>query len=105
MNPLRIIMAFLASASIAYPTEKWEWLPNINPQPTHAAYVDPDSEPAVEFDPQVVFREEGTLAASMSFGHITVNVDIAEADGLAARIAELLNDARSIFHAKAFRRR
>jgi hypothetical protein len=102
MNPLRIIMAFLASASIAYPTEKWEWLPNVNPQPTHAAYVDPDSEPAVEFDPQVVFREEGTLAASMSFGHITVNVDIAEADGLAARIAELLNDARSIFHAKPF---
>jgi hypothetical protein len=49
-----------------------------------------------EVQPQVIFREEGQVSASLSFGHLTIDVDIAHANELAEGITSLLNSAKKL---------
>jgi hypothetical protein len=41
-------------------------------------------------NPQVIFRNEGELASSLSFGHLAIELDVTEADRLAVGIQDLL---------------
>jgi hypothetical protein len=102
MNNIAVMFLLaLPAMLVGYPKDQWAWLPNTAPE-TPDRDVDLDAEPELEIDPQIVFREEATMAASMSFGHLSIRINVVEAESLAHKISSLLNDAKSIFAAKPF---
>lgn len=96
-----MLVGRLAFTCLAFAIRMWV---SPNSGSVSAAGID-DIDEKVEnqrVEPQVIFKEEGELAASLSFGHLAIDLNLEDAIAAAKKIEGLLDSATELFRKHPF---